>query len=110
MNRNLTICSILGDRHIVEIIMYLYHFGDRSRSEIYNAVITSSFIPKKLQMLEECGIIRRRVTSDGPTLQIGLTHLGNLYGEYLSHLEEMTGGDLDLYRMAMIKKTRAEGL
>ncbi|MBQ8178957.1 MAG: winged helix-turn-helix transcriptional regulator [Candidatus Methanomethylophilaceae archaeon] len=100
---------ILEERHVVGIIMYLHMFGPRSRSEIYKAVSTNPHMPRKLDMLEERGLVKTGdMVEGGRSRPVRLTHLGKIYAEALCSLEERSGGDLDRYRMQTVRDMVSE--
>ena len=51
MNVDLTINSILSEKNVAGILVYLYVFGPRTRTELYRSVSSNPRMPVKLQML-----------------------------------------------------------
>ena len=95
--------KILGERHMVEIIVFLHMFGPRSRSEIYNTISTSPRMGKKLDYLEERGIVKSIVSENSKRMMRKLTPLGTSYANAMIQLEEKSGGDLERYRLDTVK-------
>lgn len=90
---------ILGEKHNVEIILFLHMFGTRSRSEIYRSIATGPNMARKIENLRECGIVDTFDTTGSNRKMVRLTALGSQYAETLTSLENRTGGDLNKYRI-----------
>ena len=78
-------------------------FGPRSRSEIYNTISTSPRMGKKLDYLEERGIVKSIVSENSKRMMLKLTPLGTSYANAMIQLEEKSGGDLERYRLDTVK-------
>lgn len=91
--------EILGEKHNVEIIMFLNMFGSRSRSEIYQAISTSSGMPRKLETLRSHGIVDLYETENGRRKMVKLTSLGKEFASAIEILEGRSGGDLNRCRI-----------
>lgn len=50
--------SVLCDMHAIPILMYLSEHGPSVRTDIYSAVGRSAKVPKKLERMEDAGMIR----------------------------------------------------
>ena len=100
---NLVTENILGERHMVDIIIYLHAFGSRSRTEIYRAISTSPHMARKIDLLEEHGIITAHTSQGTKKRLLQLTPLGKTYAESLSFLESQSGGSVDQYKSETIK-------
>lgn len=90
--------EILGERHNLEIIMFLDTFGSRSRGEIYKAISTSSGMARKLDTLSEHGIVELYEYEGSRRKMVKLTGLGKEFANALGNLELKSGGDLERFR------------
>ena len=95
--------KILGERHMIEIIVFLHMFGPRSRTEIYNTISTSPRMSRKLDYLEERGIIKSVISDNTKRVLLKLTPLGNSYANAMIQLEEKSGGALERYRLDTVR-------
>ena len=90
--------EILGERHNLDIIMFLYMFGSRSRGEIYRAISMSSGMARKLETLSTHGIVELYEYEGSRRKMVKLTSLGKEFASALGNLELRSGGDLEKYR------------
>lgn len=100
---NLLTSKILGERHCTDIIIFLHMFGPRSRTEIYNSISTGSGMARKLNNLEEKGIVRSVPMENSKRVLLYLTPLGVSYANALEQLEQKSGGDLERYRIDTVR-------
>ncbi|MGN0099088.1 MAG: hypothetical protein ACI38Y_07170 [Candidatus Methanomethylophilaceae archaeon] len=96
--------KILSERHMVDIIVFLHMFGPRSRTEIYNTISTSPRMAKKLDYLEERGIVKSIVSENSKRMMLKLTPLGTSYANAMMQLEVKSGGDLERYRLETVRE------
>lgn len=108
MEGDLVVHKILSEKHAVSIILFLYVFGPRTRTEIYNAISSSPNMPKKLELLEKHGLIKTVESEYSNKKMTSLADLGNKFAASLIELEERSGGDINEYRMAKIKAMMPE--
>ena len=52
--------SVLEQRHMISILVFLDRNGQSMRTEIYNGVSTNPNMPKKIESLENLGLVRQR--------------------------------------------------
>ncbi len=103
MNNELNTNRIFGERNVVEIIIYLYLFGPKSRSDIYRTISTNPRMPIKLDLLQEYGLLNETVSNPGNRRTASLTNLGKKYAMYLCEMERMLGGNLEMHKWDIIK-------
>ena len=103
MNVDLTINSILSEKNVAGILVYLYVFGPRTRTELYRSVSSNPRMPVKLQMLIDYGIVREGKKCYNGMRTVELSDLGRKYASYLCDMEKMLGGSLEAYKWNIIK-------
>ena len=98
MDEELIVGKIFGEKNMVSIIIFLYLYGPRTKTEIYNQISKNPRMPIKLDLLERYGLISKN--DDHPTGRkvMCLTELGERYARSLESLEKHSGGDLTWYK------------
>ncbi|MDO5837332.1 MAG: hypothetical protein Q4P10_00955 [Methanomassiliicoccales archaeon] len=76
--------SVIEERHMLSIILYLYRCGKATKSNIYDNVSKNPRMPLKLDVLEDEGLISMKRGS--PTFVI-LTEKGRRIAESLDLIE-----------------------
>ena len=94
----LNINEILNEKNTAAIIMYLYLFGAKTRTEIYNAISTNPRMPQKLEKLLEQKIIKYTAENSKDGTRVELTSMGMKIGEMLCRMERLVGGDPESYK------------
>jgi len=105
---NLIVNDIFAEKNTPAIIIYLYLFGPKTRTEVYNNVSSNARMPKKIDKL-----IAARILTDSPgkTLKrpvVALTEMGMQYAHMLCEMEKMAGGNLTRFKWLGVKKTLEE--
>jgi len=90
---------IFGQKHVIDVMMLLYFFGDKTRSEIYKAVSGCNTMPDKLEQLEEFGIIESKKGHRYGSRVTCLTDEGRKLAEDILSMEIFLKGDLEEYRV-----------
>lgn len=78
--------SILEEKHMVSIIMFLMENDGCRKTDLYDAVAYNVRMPDKLDRLESSGIITQE-RREGRGFTIHLTELGRTVGEGLARIE-----------------------
>ncbi len=105
---DLKVNEIFAERNAPAIIMYLYLFGPRSRTEIYDNVSTNPRMHLKVDKLIEAKVI---TTIPGRTQKwpiLKLTDMGMQYGSMLCTMEKLAGGDVCRSKWLGLKKSLEE--
>ncbi len=101
MTQELLINRIFSERNTSDTIMFLYLFGPKGKTEIYDAISRNPRMPMKLQMLEDYGLVRS-YSDGGKKMMIGLTPKGNKFASALSDLEKIVGGNVEAFRWGIV--------
>ncbi|AMK13877.1 hypothetical protein AUP07_0830 [methanogenic archaeon mixed culture ISO4-G1] len=103
MNVDLAINSILSEKNVASILVYLYVFGPKTRSELYKSVSSNPRMPVKLQMLSDYGLIKEGDKNYGMVKTVELSDIGKKYAGYLCDMEKLLGGSLEAYKWNIIR-------
>ena len=90
---------IFGQKHVIDVLMLLYIFGDKTRSEIYKAVSGCNTMPEKLGQLEHYGIIETKKGTRYGSKVMCLTDDGRKIAEGILSMELFLNGNLEEYRV-----------
>lgn len=86
----LKFCELLSEKHMMSILMFLRTFGASSKSEIYKAVSTNPRMSKKIETLENAGLVSsRRDAHSRNKVIIDLTPAGISCADTLLELERL---------------------
>lgn len=91
--------QLFGQKHVIDIMMLLYFFGDKTRGEIYKAVSACNTMPEKLEQLEEYGILETKKGHRYGSKVTCLTKDGRKLAEDFLSMEIFLNGDLEEYRV-----------
>ena len=83
--------TILEEKHMVSIIMYLAENDGCMKTDIYTDVARNSRMPEKLGMLEDAGLIAQKA-NEFRTVRLELTDLGKKVCEELTIIENLLNG------------------
>lgn len=98
MNKHLKVNDVFSERNVVLILVYLYVFGPRTRSEIYHDVSTNPRMSNKLQLLIDVGLVHQTEKDWYNRKELSLTEAGKKVAEYLISLEKQLGGSMDSFK------------
>lgn len=101
MVQELIINRIFNERHTSDIIMYLYLFGPKHRTEIYDAISRNPRMPIKLDLLESYGVIKTYEEGQRQML-VSLTSKGTKLAAGISNLEKILGGNVEAFRWGFV--------
>lgn len=79
--------TILEERHMMSILLYLLDNGTCKKTDIYDGVSRNPRLARKLDVLEESGLIRQVAVGIGNRTDVMLTEKGN---RVASAIEEMS--------------------
>ena len=79
--------TILEEKHMVSIIMYLAENDGCLKTDVYSGVARNSRMPEKLGMLEDAGLIV--MNKAGGAVQIHMTEVGREVAGQLRMLESV---------------------
>ncbi len=97
----LKISELLGQKHVIDVIVFLYFFGERNRSEIYHSISSSQKMPRKLEQMESAGIITTDEFGGHGRKATSLTEKGRFLAEALLTIEESMKGTAEEFRQQM---------
>jgi len=103
MNELLITSKVFNEKNTTTILLYLHFFGARTRSEIYRMISTNPRMPKKLEMLNQCGLINIESRDNDHRRVVDLTPLGKKYATTLCALEKQSGGNVETFRWEVLK-------
>ncbi len=83
--------TILEEKHMVSIIMYLAENDGCLKTDVYSGVARNSRMPEKLGMLEDAGLIEQKAKGLR-TVRLELTDLGKKVCEELITIENLLNG------------------
>ena len=83
--------KVIENRHAVMVCAFLDENGPCSKSDIYTAISRNPNMPKKLELLEESGLITRRPVLGKYQEIIELTEAGHDFVEGIKKLEAILG-------------------
>ena len=83
--------SILEEKHMVSIIMYLAENDGCKKTDVYSDVSRNGRMPLKLDMLEAAGLIEQKACGLR-VVRLELTELGKKVCEELSIIENLLKG------------------
>ena len=83
--------TILEEKHMVSIIMYLAENDGCMKTNVYTDVARNSRMPEKLGMLEDAGLIAQKANGFR-TVRLELTDLGKKVCEELTIIENLLNG------------------
>jgi DNA-binding MarR family transcriptional regulator len=108
MSKSLIISNILNERNTADILIYLYLFGPKTRSEIYRSISTNPRMPIKIDLLEEHGLIRCYTRDQARLRNIELTPLGKRFAMSLCSLERILGGNVESFKWDILNASMRE--
>jgi len=100
---DIIISNLLGEKHTIDILIFLYIFGSRSRTDIYDHTSYCQRMPQKLQMLERQGLIETKHGIDHKTMMETLTPAGAELAKSLILMEESVGGNIEEFKIRVLK-------
>ena len=83
--------SVLEQRHMISILVFLDRNGQSTRTEIYRGVSTNPNMPKKIYSLENLGLVKQRQERCTNTTYVSLTPKGEEVAELLRRMEDAIG-------------------
>lgn len=81
--------SVLCDTHAIPILLYVGERGRCIKSDIYREVGRHANMPKKLESLEDSGLIEMESAGDGRTTTVFLTDTGDRVVKILRDIESI---------------------
>jgi hypothetical protein len=102
---NLKINEIFTERNVPAIIMYLYLFGPKTRTEIYDNISKNPRMPIKLDKLIESKVITTIPGRSQKWPVLKLTETGMQFGRMLCTMEDLAGGNACKSKWLGLKKT-----
>ena len=81
--------SVLCDTHAIPILLYVGEHGQCIKSDIYREVGRPVNMPKKLESLEDSGLIKLEPKGDGRATTVLLTDLGGRVVKILRDIESI---------------------
>lgn len=85
--------TVLEQKHMVSILLFLMGNGASRKTEIYGAVSGNPRMPEKLDILESCGLVVQEHAGGSRAVVVGLTDLGREVGSRLSEIDAMISRD-----------------
>jgi DNA-binding HxlR family transcriptional regulator len=80
--------SVLEERHVISILVFLQRNGQSKRIDLYNAVSTNPNMPKKIDRLESLGLVKQRREHCTHTTYVSLTPTGEEVVGLLRRMED----------------------
>lgn len=90
--RRLELIDVLGEKHVLDILLFLCENGTCIKSQLYDAISRGTRMPDKLDMMEEAGLITMEQPEMSKCCRIALTDLGRRIGDFLAGLSEDAKG------------------
>lgn len=81
--------SVLCDTHAIPILLYVGERGQCIKTDIYREVGRPANMPKKLESLEDSGLIELEPKGDGRTTTVLLTDMGGRVVKLLRDIESI---------------------
>ncbi len=81
--------SVLCDTHAIPILLYVGERGRCIKTDIYREVGRHANMPKKLESLEDSGLIEMESAGDGRTTTVLLTDTGDRVVKILRDIESI---------------------
>ena len=81
--------SVLCDTHAIPILRYVGEHGRCIKTDIYREVGRPANMPKKLESLEDSGLIEMEPKGDGRTTAVLLTDTGGRVVKLLRDIESI---------------------
>ena len=81
--------SVLCDTHAIPTLLYVGERGRCIKSDIYREVGRHANMPKKLESLEDSGLIEMESAGDGRTTTVLLTDTGDRVVKILRDIESI---------------------
>ena len=78
--------DVLGEKHVLEMLLFLRENGTCNKSQLYSGVSRGARMPDKLDMMEGAGLIVMDLVEGSKCCRISLTDLGRRIGDFLSDL------------------------
>ncbi|MBE6518424.1 MAG: hypothetical protein E7Z70_02620 [Thermoplasmata archaeon] len=98
MFEGLLINRIFDEKNAPNIILFLYLFGPKTRTEIYDNISRNPRMAVKIEMLMSMGLIEETYGYNGMMNALYLTDLGEKYATSLCELEKLSGGNMEKSR------------
>ncbi len=81
--------SVLCDTHAIPILLYVGERGRCIKTDIYREVGRHANMPKKLESLEDSGLIEMESAGDGRTTTVLLTDTGDRVVKILRDIDSI---------------------
>lgn len=94
----LIINRVFDEKNTPNIILFLYLFGPKTRTEIYDNISRNPRMSIKLEMMMSMGLIEETYGYNGMMNALYLTDLGEKYAIALCELEKLSGGSMEKSR------------
>ena len=78
--------DVLGEKHVLEMLLFLRENGTCNKSQLYSAVSRGARMPDKLDMMEVVGLIVIDSVDGSRCHRISLTDLGRRVSDFLHDL------------------------
>lgn len=78
---------VLEEKHMISILLHLLDNDGCTKTDLYDAVSSNPRMPRKLDALEDSGLVTQTPVPDSRTVRIGLTDLGITVGRSLREAE-----------------------
>ncbi|MBE6528386.1 MAG: hypothetical protein E7Z64_04385 [Thermoplasmata archaeon] len=102
MTGELIVNRLFSERNTPEIIIHLFMFGPKTRTEIYEAISRNPRMPIKIDMLLSYRILKEHPRGRGQYTTLELTALGERFARMLCEQERLLGGSVDAYRWGCV--------
>ena len=101
----MSLIDVLGEKHVLDILLVLRENGTCIKSQLYDAISRGTWMPYKLDMMEEAGLIPLEQPEMSKCCRIALTDLGRRIGDFLALLSEDVKGRITaVFRNGRIRR------
>lgn len=101
----MSLIDVLGEKHVLDILLFLRENGTCIKSQLYDAISRGTWMPYKLDMMEEAGLITMEQPEMSKCCRIALTDLGRRIGDFLALLSEDVKGRITaVFRNGRIRR------
>ena len=81
--------SILEEKHLISILLYLKHEGLTRKIDLYNNVSFNPRMPEKIDRLEAAGLLEQKTDGYSRSTLLRLTEKGDKVAKLLDDIDQM---------------------
>ncbi len=98
--------KLFETKHVMRILVFLHLCGPKCKSDIYRAVSTNPRMASKIDLMEQRGLLMRKVQENGSRkILYDLTPMGENCAAMVCRMEEESGVPVSVLRSDFLKKS-----